>query len=468
MRFAIGFFLAAMLISGLPGQTELTLTPTRTRPSISRAQALARAQAFTGVSAEFLQRAEYGLATDSTIPFITVKRCPVWQLTFSGMRIAVGTVYYPRRYVVSASSWMYWKSRPVEIYLTDLCILLDASNGSLLRVDAATRFDRLHLLSSYLQPYASPMIARDDIEHTFTGQTSLTPTTAIPERSLLDLLTMTNFSGGISRVQAYFGLYTDTRDSAHPILQRPTWLLLSDGKSYRTKNSDPNLLPANQMEVCDASTGNNLSGNILMACPMQVFFLGGTIDTDDPAMTLVTVNLFNGSDHALTFANAQIGDKEGHHLTIIDLAPFQPIRPGLPSEVQLKINPALIHANRNLFFIDALGHIYHMPLPSMPRQITCTGIERLDQQTFRVTLENAARDDISFTTIDLLPKQTGLAELTIDTAPTITRKEPVTIAVTLPSPPALGSPLWFGLKDAKNRLVASCLVTVPAVNQDHE
>jgi len=318
MRLIAGFFLTALLLAGLPGLAELPLTPTGSAPTFSQAQAIARARQITGLATESVEKAEYGLATDATIPFVNVEKRPVWQITFSRMRIRSGEEYHR-----------------VNHHLRDLTVLLDAHSGALLRAEtviqsSCTFVDRtgavLHLRSPQARPRGITMIDRRQIE----GQSQMMPTAARPALPLLKVLPKV-VTDDTSQVQAYFGLYTNTFAPKQPINQRPSWLLVSDGHlllPHGPPGSDHTPKQANEMDIFDAHTGENIGGIFLTAVAFQIFPLDGFIDTTDPGAPQLTLYLYNGSDHPVTFTSATLADRQGKHTTVVDITPVQPIAPG--------------------------------------------------------------------------------------------------------------------------------------------
>lgn len=458
MRFIIGFFLVALLITGISAKAELSLTPVAAKPLIGRAQAITRARLITGLSTQPIADAACGLATDTTIPFVSVEKRLVWQITFFEVRITVAG----------------GKKRQVNPHLLALTVLLDANSGALLRAETVVQADRifvnqmgasLRLLTSYPQPRGITMLHRRDIEHIATGNERWMPTAARPALSLLKVLAAADLTKNTSQIQAFFGLYTDTRDPKHPIHQRPAWLLVFDGILLYPSGppgSDHTPRPANQMEILDARTGENIGGTYLTAQAFQAFLLDGVIKTGDPDRPLLTVYLYNGSDQPLTFTKAQIGDQKGIQLIEADITPVQPILTGSAIEEHIQVKTALTRTDTYLLLTEMHGNIFSVPLITVPAQITCTDIEWVDPRTLQLTLEDVSQNDIRFTTVDVLPIPTKIAKFSSNPTSIITPKQPVRIALTFADAPAYGSTLWVSLKDGKSQIIASCLVTIPA------
>jgi len=111
---------------------------------------------------------------------------------------------------------------------------------------------------------------------------------------------------------------------------------------------------------------------------------------------------------------------------------------------------------------EAQGSVFNALLPTQPRQITCAGIERLEKNVFRLTLNDATPHDLAFASVDVMPIRTLAYSIMYDPVQKITPGQPVRITMSLTDPLSPGAPLWVALKDSDNRVIASCMVAIPA------
>jgi len=204
-------------------------------PGVAREAVLSLAAGYAGLAPEGVISARYGLATDTSIPFLEVVRRPAWEITFGGVNVSVAT----------------WAGTTVQNpNISTLTVLLDGNTGALLKVSSP-------------QPAAGALAAEpaptSAASWCWTHSLTLQTTAAGPAATFMEALQYAetrkaNSASGAGEVNACFGLLTDARPLWN-LNQTPCWIVLFGGVSLPVPGGAEPAIKA--MLVLDASTGES-------------------------------------------------------------------------------------------------------------------------------------------------------------------------------------------------------------------
>ena len=208
----------------------VSFTPATNAPAIARDRAIGLAERYLGLRKPgalptgVTVTAEYGLATDSWIPFFKVANRPAWRVTFDGM----------------AFSRKDEGCTVTNAYIHGLTALLDAETGTLLTVNSAPLVG------------TEPGSGRDSL-----AGLQLTPTTNLPRVAFLSA-----FAGWVGQnTRRFYAYYGDASRSSYGHIAGPAWFLsLSGVMQWPTPDLAPGravppFVRSDDEGVVDAETG---------------------------------------------------------------------------------------------------------------------------------------------------------------------------------------------------------------------
>ncbi len=208
-------------IEAPPSRGERMLEQARRLPQISRERAITRAVNATGLKLT-PTKVEYGLATDTSIPFADLKvvKRLAWRVVFQGVEI------------FGRNQQGVQEKNP---NISQISVLIDAETGALLKVASPKP------LAGGLSQEPGTALESRMIEECGLLMRS---TSSMPKILFTQALGIADgFEPGVAvqaeEVVAYFGLMTDILRPQKNVNDRPFWIILAGGVSLRFPSAGP-------------------------------------------------------------------------------------------------------------------------------------------------------------------------------------------------------------------------------------